>query len=320
VKGNAAGLARGWRYVGSNNFQPTATPTRDREAALRALSGVAGPGADYTVRPVGSGSASASTATRTASSTAASSTARPTGRSGELPEPVRRLRRHHDDVVHDGDHQLEHHVDQLVDVHLDLRARARRRRRRRPRRASTTRRPPPITNVQATALRMREGSTPAVAALLVQVDDEARSAREPHRPSGRRLRPGIRRRAAATGGGAVVTGLQLERLGREDDADAPRAGLDAHVEGLSVQGADSRRSDPADHGQGRLRARPRARRELLLHAERAVAGQRRGPAALGTGTTWCTNSPAKVGGTNDVTGKFVGTTKAPAPGVCPAVP
>jgi hypothetical protein len=41
---------------------------------------------------------------------------------------------------------------------------------------------------------------------------------------------------------------------------------------------------------------------------------------LGSGTTWCANSPAKVGGTNDVTGKFVGQTKAPAPGVCPAEP
>ncbi len=41
---------------------------------------------------------------------------------------------------------------------------------------------------------------------------------------------------------------------------------------------------------------------------------------LGTGSTWCANSPAKVGGTNDVVGKFVGQTKAPAPGVCPAVP
>jgi hypothetical protein len=41
---------------------------------------------------------------------------------------------------------------------------------------------------------------------------------------------------------------------------------------------------------------------------------------LGAGATWCASSPAKIGGSYDVPGQFVGQTKSPAPVVCPPLP
>lgn len=42
---------------------------------------------------------------------------------------------------------------------------------------------------------------------------------------------------------------------------------------------------------------------------------------LGTGTTWCADSPPKSpAASNDVLGKFIGVVKAPPPSVCPPIP
>ena len=126
--------------------------------------------------------------------------------------------------------------------------------------------------------------------------------------------------SGGTGGGAVVTVYNSNGSGEKTTLTLPAAGWTLTSKGYRFKAPIT--TDPIQRitvkaDSVRVRGRGASFGYTLNEPSQGSVAVR---LRLGTGTTWCTNAPAKVGGTNDVTGKFVGQTKAPAPAVCPAVP
>jgi DNA-binding beta-propeller fold protein YncE len=320
VKGNAAGIARGWRYVGGGNFQP------DRNAdavittsALRALAAVTGQEQTYTSVPPGSGvrigldrdedgifdrreldcgtdpanpasfpSASggcAPTTTTTSTSTSSSTSLHPTTTSTAAPTTSS--------------------SSTVVPTTST---------------STSTTLVPPLTNVQSTSLKLR--------------DPGATTSRRITFKSTTKLDPGANRvvvagsgtagdptSAGSTGGGAVVTVYNSAGSGETVTVSLPAVGWTLTSKGYRFRAPAT--TDPIQrvtvvNDSVRLRGGKTSWTYTLDEtAQGSVALRLR----LGTGTTWCTDSPAKSpASSNDVPGKFVGQVKTPAPAVCPATP
>jgi DNA-binding beta-propeller fold protein YncE len=307
VKGNAAGLARGWRYVGGNNFQPD----RNAEgvvakAALRALSGVAGQEQTYTCVPPGSGvrigldrdedgifdrreldcgtdpadpgsfpSASGgcvvtTTSTSTSSST---STVAPTTTSSSTTTVV---------------------VPTTT--------------------SSSTTLPPPITTIQSTALKIRDTSGPTSR----RFSFKSSTRNDP--PGNKVVIAGVGTPGDPTLGGASVTVYNSNGSGESFALTLPASGWTANAKGYKFRAASS--TDPIQRVTVRsdvVRMRG-GRAGFAYTLDEPSQGSVAVRLTLGAGTTWCANAPAKAGTNYDVVGKFVGQPKTPAPGACPAVP
>jgi DNA-binding beta-propeller fold protein YncE len=318
AKGNAAGLARGWQYVGGGNFQP------DRNAdavigtaVLRALAGVAGQEQTYTCVPLGSGVrigidrdedgifdrreldcgtdpadpasfpnpsggcvVTTTTSSTTSTTSTSTSTAAPTT---TAPNPT-------------------------TSTSTTVAP---------PTTTSTTL--PATTNVQSTSLKLRDQSGPDSRRFSFK------SSTKTDPPANRVLVPGAGTAGDPTTAGATGGGARLDVYNSAGSGELVTVNLPAAGWLLSGNGYRFRAPLKTDPVQ-RVTVKGDSLRVRGGHAswaytlDEASQGSVAVRFRLGTGTTWCANSPAKAGTSYDVTGKFVGQSRTPAPAVCPAIP
>jgi DNA-binding beta-propeller fold protein YncE len=318
AKGNAAGIARGWRYVGGNNFQPDRNADGVIDAtALRALASVVGQEQTYTCVPPGSGArigidrdedgvfdrreldcgtdpadpavfpstsggcAVTTTTTSTTSSTSSSSSLASTTSTSAAPTTSS--------------------TSTVV-----------------PTTTTSTTVVPPVTNVQSTSLKLRD---PGPTSRRITFKSTTKLD-----PLNRILVPGTGTPgdptpAGSTGGGAVLTVYNSNGTGEKVTVPLPAAGWTFNSKGYRFRAPST--TDPIQRvtvKNDNLRLRGgKTSWTYTLDEESQVSIAVR--LRLGTGTTWCANSPAKAPAASyDLPGKFIGLSKAAAPLVCPSVP
>ena len=320
VKGNASGLARGWRHVsGGSNFQPD----RNAEgvitaAALRALSGTAGQEQTYTCVPPGSGvrigvdrdedgifdrreldcgtdpadpgsfpspsggCGATTTSTTTLPTTTIPSTTVPTTSTSTAT------------AVSTSSSTSTVIVPTTT--------------------SSSTTLPPPVTTVQATALKLRDQSAPSARRFTF------RSTTKNDPPGNKILIPGFGTAGDPTLAGASLTVYNSSGSGEKFVVTLPASGWTANSKGYRYRAGlttDAIQRVTVRNDTVRIRG---GRDNFIYTLNEPSQGSVAVRLKLGQATAWCANAPAKAGSNYDVIGKFVGQPKAPAPGVCPAVP
>jgi DNA-binding beta-propeller fold protein YncE len=322
VKGRLGGLARGWLFVGSDNFQP------DRNAdglvdktTLRNQAGTSGQELTYTCVPPGSGTRIAidrdedgvfdrreldcgsdpadpgSTATTSGAcsvvttSTTTTTTVTTTSGTGSTTTTTGAASTTTTTTVAGS--------------------------------TTTTTLPTATVNIQATAVKMHDKTTPPNprARRFVFWSNTRREslANEVVVPAvGSAGDPTV---AGATGGGADLTVYNSHGSGEKVLVHLPATGWTAvgtkgyRYKGLTTNDAVSRVTVKAD--LIRVRAGHSAWAYTLDEASQGSVAVR---LRLGSGAIWCANAPAKAGAQNDTVDKFIGGPGSVPPAVCPPVP
>jgi DNA-binding beta-propeller fold protein YncE len=320
AKGNSGGIARGWRYVGGNNFQP------DRNAdgvvdktTLRALAAVVGQEQTYTCVPLGSGPrigvdrdedgifdrreldcgtdpadpavfpspsggcVVTTTTTSTTSSTSSSSSLQPTTSSTAAPTTS---------------------SSSTIVVGT----------------TTSTTLAPPLTLVQSTSLKLRDpGSATSRRVSFKSITKlESGANRIVVAGSGTAGDPTPQ---GSSGGGGKLFVYNSAGTGEVAIADLPAAGWTLNSKGYRFRAPDATyaiQRVTVKNDNVRVRGGKTPWTYTLDETSQGSIAVR---LQLGTGTTWCADSPPKSPAeSNDVLGKFIGLVKAPPPSVCPALP
>jgi hypothetical protein len=176
-----------------------------------------------------------------------------------------------------------------------------------------------VTNVQSTSLKLRDPGPTTSRRITFKSTTKLDPLSRIVVPGAGT--PGDPTSAGSTGGGAVLTVYNSNGSGEKVIVNLPAAGWTLNSKGYRFRAPST--TDPIQrvtvkNDSVRLRGGKTSWTYTLDEASQGSIALR---LRLGTGTTWCANSPAKTPATScDIPGKFIGLSKAPAPLVCPSVP